>query len=236
MKARFNLKKMSAVCCAALPMMAFAGSPMNVDDAALLDAKHCHIEAWSDQYNKASNLWIAPACNLNGRWELGFALGREMYSGDSDTNHFGFNAKTLLLEQADWAVALGLSAAFTDQIKHDQAVYSLVAPITFNLLDGGLDLHLNLGVASDQIADKNFGLWGIGFENHFSDQARGYIELFGNTASNDHESRGYQLGGVFMVTDKLQLDISYGNSLIDADKYTDYVRFGLVYETSSWLK
>ncbi|AHF02364.1 hypothetical protein THIAE_08655 [Thiomicrospira aerophila AL3] len=236
MKTRFKLKKLTLATLLAVPVTAFAGSPMNVDDAGILDHKSCHVEAWVDNYSKANEIWVAPACNLNGHWELGFALGHANFDDADSFNLYGLNAKTMLTEQDGWAVALSLGVVLADKIEHDQAVYTLLAPISFNLLDDQLDLHLNLGLSRDQTLKKDFALWGIGAEYHFTDSVRGYVEAFGNTESGDHETRGYQFGAAFNVTDKWQLDISYGDSLKDADNETNYVRLGFVYETASWLK
>lgn len=236
MNARFTLRKLSLATLLATPITALAGSPMNVDDAAILDHKACHIEAWVDNYRNMHEAWIAPACNFSGNWELGVALGYADIDSDDNLNLYGLNAKTMLTEQNGWAAALSLGVEFTDKINHDQAVYTLVTPITFNLLNEQLDLHLNLGLERVQADAENYGLWGIGAEYHFTETVRGYMEAFGNTARDDFESRAYQIGAAFNVTDQWQLDISYGDSLKDANKETNYVRLGFVYETASWLK
>lgn len=233
----FNLRTFSLAGLMLTPLASYAGSPMNVDNAAILDTKHCHIETWIDIYNRANDLRIAPACNFSGHLELGIELGRGHDDRVNQTYHiYGLKGKTLLTQHDDWAVALSFSVALEDKIKHDQAVYTLTTPISFNLWNNQLDLHFNLGLERDQTVTATYGTWGVAAAYHINEQLTGYIESFGNTETRHLEKRAYQFGTLFQVSRNLQLDVSYGNSLVNANKFTDHVRVGLVYETDRWLK
>lgn len=234
-----NLKTSNLVWLAILPVnMAFPASPMNVDDAGILDAQYCQVEAWADRFSKANALWISPSCHVGGNWELGIELGHNQSDFDDHNKSLfvGLSTKTQLISKPNWSLALSAAASFNDEIRNDQAIYSLVAPITYNLIHKQIDLHLNFGVEHDQTEANTYSLWGIGFEHHFTELARAYIESYGNSERGRFEERSYQLGAAFDVSNALQLDISYGNSLINQDRYTNYVRVGLVYQTANWLK
>jgi hypothetical protein len=51
-------------------VLVFAGHPMIVDDASIVDDKACQIESWMDRNSESATFWILPACNFTGNLEL----------------------------------------------------------------------------------------------------------------------------------------------------------------------
>jgi hypothetical protein len=48
----------------------YAGHPLIVDDASLVDAKACQLETWMERRSESATYWILPACNFTGNLEL----------------------------------------------------------------------------------------------------------------------------------------------------------------------
>ena len=79
-----------------------------VDDAAIVDYRTCHVEAWHGE--RAS--WILPACQPVGNLEIAAGVGFVDEGDDLRETEYAVEAKTLLrpLEPNDWGVGLVLGA------------------------------------------------------------------------------------------------------------------------------
>lgn len=137
-----------AICCAtllnALSGSAAAGGHFAIDDAALLDAGQCQVDAWFEAEARAdrSLFHAGPSCGL-GPVEVG--LGWDRLRTDSA------DAATVTNVQVKWAVGItetlsvgAAAAAYWQAASPRYLGASLVIPVSWRISDS-LQTHLNLG-------------------------------------------------------------------------------------------
>lgn len=137
---------------AATPALA-AGGHHDVDDATVLDAGHCLVEAWAMQWHGPSSQLqhLGSACHLAGV-EWGMNLDR-LRDGQHDTELIGPQAK-LAWELLPQRLSLGASLGVSWRSRGDgRALIGAALPLTLWLgPDGALQLHANLGQDRDPAA------------------------------------------------------------------------------------
>jgi hypothetical protein len=58
----------------------FAGHPMIVDSASIVDFKTCQLESWMERNSESATFWNLPACNFTGNLELTVGTEAEVVS------------------------------------------------------------------------------------------------------------------------------------------------------------
>lgn len=87
-----------------------AGQPLATDDAAIVAARTCQLEAWAESSHADREYWAQPACNFTGDLELtiGGAITEPPPGGRSGAA--ALQAKSTVLPRGDGSVAFGVSA------------------------------------------------------------------------------------------------------------------------------
>jgi len=75
--------------------LAFAGHPLIVDDATIVDVKTCQFESWMDRDSKSSTFWILPACNFTGNLELTVGGAWTHKAGSTRNTEVALQGKTI---------------------------------------------------------------------------------------------------------------------------------------------
>ncbi len=130
----------------ALASVALAGRPLVTDDATIVDARSCQIEAWFQRARDgASESWLLPACKLGGNLELTLGGARLRDNGQAASAAL-FQAKSVLrqLEPGDWGLAVSLIDEFDprDGLRGDLRINM---PLTVALADQRWHVHADLG-------------------------------------------------------------------------------------------
>lgn len=195
---------LALACALALPAM--AGRPLVTDDAAIVDAHACQLEAWLHAEGDARTFWGLPACNPTGNLEI--TLGAAIPAG-GETQPLRsqlFQLKTLLRpRQADgWGLglALGLQRVVRDGARHE--AYAYLAASRSLARDDTL-LHFNLGALHRGATPAL--TWGIALDRQVHERLWISLETFGENRGRAH----YQLAVRHaLMPDRLQVDASYG--------------------------
>jgi hypothetical protein len=186
---------------------AHAGRPMVADDAAIVPAGECQVEAWREHHPGNTQYWAAPHCNFGGNWELIAGAGSLDPGPSRGSTGALLAAKTVFreLKPNDWA--LGLSLA--DQVAPGGAgsTVAISVPLTLSLLDDRLHIDLN-GGWMHQRRFRTGATWAAGAEWSASDRIGLTLETYGF-------GRAYAQAGLRVVTldGKVVLDAALGDRL-----------------------
>src|SRR5699024_992077 len=123
-----------------------AGRPMEVDDAGIVGAGACELEAWSEHRRHSNSYWAVPACNVTGNLEIGL--------GAAIDDHRHGTVKTAVMEvksvvaeglggHSDMALALAFERGHFRGERENE--WHLNLPITTFFASERLAWHNNLG-------------------------------------------------------------------------------------------
>lgn len=194
---------------AALPV--HAGRPLTTDDAAILAAKHCQVEAWIDRGHDATTGWFVPACNFGFDTELQLGVARTRAGGEARFSEAYFQAKRILREMTDpepWGVGLVVGVTkrpLNETHRGWQNPYVLV-PFTQLICNTPLTFHANVGWARDREARRDLTLWGAALEAAITDR----LTLLGEAYGQNAEKPFVRIGGRWTaIKDRLDVDLTW---------------------------
>jgi hypothetical protein len=160
----FRASKCAMACAGLLGCeFAYAARPMVADDATILAAGQCQVEAWREHHPGQTQYWAASHCNFGTGWEYVAGLGEL----DPDPGHHSAGglliAKTVFrqLKPDDWAFGLSLS----DQVAPGGPFSKLVlnVPVTISMLRDRLRIDINAGWMR-QRGFRTGATWALGGE------------------------------------------------------------------------
>jgi hypothetical protein len=187
-----------------------AGGHYAVDDAVLVDAGRCQIEAWYARSASSYDITLVPACNPSGNLEIGFGVSRVRLDGEHETVA-ELTLKTLFreLETEGWGSGLALTTTYGGALERRLGA-TIYAPVSARI-DSRLTLHSNVGWSYDP-DEANAAIWGIGSEWRLSGRMGVVAEIYGTHRGGAELQMGqrYDLG-------KGALDLGYGRARGDGD-------------------
>ena len=191
-----------------LSLPARAATPYVTDDAGLIAAGSCQVEAWVQRNRDSTEYWMLPACNLVGRLDLTFGASRTRADGASTLTDVQFEAKTAFAPMAldQWATALSAGTARHPVARSRDWYATLIASRAF--FDERVLMHVNAGWLRDGEAGRHRATWGTAVEWRVGERTWLVGELFGQ-----HRGRPYHQVGVryALVPDTVEIDVTYGN-------------------------
>lgn len=187
-----------------------AARPLNTDDARIVDAGACQLEAWVRSQPGRQERWALPGCNVTGNLELTLGGGRERDDTSSHALALVLQGKTILrplqTNGMGWGVAVGIAR---DSINGSNDPY-VYLPVTWSLRDDRSFIHLNLGARRDGAGRRTLGTWGLGLEQPLTES----VGAIGEVYQQDRSRALFQLGGRFwLVAERVQIDATVGNRL-----------------------
>lgn len=197
----------------AAPFLAHAARPMITDDARIVDAKACQVEAWVRSNRDSTEAWALPACNPTGDFELTFGGARVRENGEWAFTDHQLQAKTLFkpYEPDGWGVGLAVGT-----VRHPRRETARGWPgdgygyIPFSVALGSDDhvLHVNAGAVRKRDENRTQGTWGVGLEARLTPR----VFFIPETFALDRGRPFFQAGlRVWIVPDRVQMDATYGN-------------------------
>jgi hypothetical protein len=192
-------------CASALLLIAgsaYAGRPLNVDDASVNDKGKGHVEAWVTRADGLSLYSLAPAYAPIEGLEIGGLVARE---NETKIKLSGLQAKWRITPSQDKGCNVGAVLGFTRASASGASVsgQALTGLFTCNGIAGG-SAHLNVGLDRIRGGDTT-NRWGLAYERSV-DGITPHIEWYGSEGSKPTVGIGVR----GMVTDSLQLDGSVG--------------------------
>jgi len=220
-----------------LPGLAFAGRPLNTEDASTLDDKACQLESWADRsHGNVTDFSFAPACSyLDVEWQAGAVRTRE--GGRSATSSTFAQGKYAPRSVDDGAWGVGLVAGLARQLRREARngwgdPYFIV-PVSFGLgedKDTRALLHFNIGTTRVRDEARNLTLWGVAVEKPVSERLTLVAEAFGENARHPF----IRAGGRHALFDKFDVDLTYVTRAGGA-REDRYWSLGFHWETSPFL-
>ena len=197
------------------PTPAFAARPFNTDDARVVDAGGCQIEAFVKKQSRFSEreAWFLPGCNPGGKLEL--TLGGMNIRNDAEGRASTLIAqgKALLrrLETDDYGVALTLGAARQrpfgpDSGSHWSPFLNLITSVS--LKGDAVVMHANAGALDDRVAGLLRPTWGLGGEILVAPRLHMIVESYGQKGEKASQQIGIRF---WAVPDRLQFDGTLGS-------------------------
>ena len=215
-----------------LPLPVLAGRPLVTDDAGLTEAKACQLEAWIQRTDAVHELWVLPACNLFGNFEIA-AGGTRFRMDDGDwQSAYLLQGKTLLKHLAPNSYGIGLafgglianrstkgpeisSGLLADASASETASDNFYAyvPVSLSLHKGAVVAHFNLGWNWERGSNAHSITWGMAAVTDPTARWSMFAELYGDDRTNPyvHTGASYEL-----IANRVQLDITFGRQLADA--------------------
>jgi hypothetical protein len=186
-----------------------AARPLVAEDATILNARQCQVEAWIEHHPSDTEYWGAPHCNYGGNWELIAGLGelRPPQPGGPSTS-FLLQAKTVFqqLQPNGWALGLSLSDQVTSASRPLDDV-AVNVPLTLSLLDDDARLHFNLGWTR-QLGQRIGPTWAIAGEWGLKGNLNYTLEAYGTGGTYVQAGLRYALEG-----GQLTLDTAVGDRI-----------------------
>lgn len=188
--------------------MVYAGRPLMVDDATIVDAKKCQVESWLQNNHNSKEYWLLPACNFSGNLELALGAARITGMERSQTTAV-MQGKTLFrpLEVNDWGVGLIVGNQFNADKSALGDLYASV-PLSFSFKDDRVLLHFNLGWLHEKEMRRDAMTWGAATEIQLTERNSFSVETYGQNRGNPFFQFGIRHQ---LIPDRMQLDASYGD-------------------------
>jgi len=207
---------------------AYAVRPFVTDDARIVDYGQIETESWIES-TRAQGKWNpTPALNaiasttVNDWLQILMGTGTGIDSaGNSGISNPLLSAKVLLKaadEQGSPGYAISYTSTFDSgrgSFQEPGKVQSLVGMSTYRLIEDRLNIHINLGLRTDQErgqAANTRPLWGLGFDvESFSPKTRFVIEMFsGDPLTLNAPRYATQMGVRYLHNDYMQFDLISG--------------------------
>jgi hypothetical protein len=220
----FQFRRTRTLHCASvlLAMMvavnAHAARPLVVDDARIVEAGACQLEAWRRFNRDSQETWALPGCNFTGNIE--FTAGSAELPVDdlgvrSYTRTVQLQGKTIFktLDTNGYSYGLVLGGVVRSRGAADQVPnYYAYMPFTRSLLDDRMFVHANLGVQRAGAVAADALTYGIGAEYGITSRLFLMLETYG-----DNHHRNYYQGGVriWIVPNRVQIDTTIGTQAGD---------------------
>lgn len=186
-----------------------AARPMTTDDARLTDAGACQVESWVHIHGSQRELWVLPACNPGGNFELTLGGALSYHGTHQERGAQVIQGKTLFKPLTTNGYGVGIAAGYATQpgSPHSGHPYFYV-PVSFSLADDLAVIHTNLGYTRERENHENRMTWGVGGEIQLS--AQNY--LIAETYGQDKGSPFYQIGlRHWIVPNHVQIDTTIGS-------------------------
>lgn len=206
---------LTAIACA-LPLAAFAGRPLQTEDAGILEPRTCEVEGATQRLSspplpRTTENSLQLACGVGFSTQVALAASRTTVAGTADQG-LRFGGKTELWTAGKDAAALtlawGVSAAKASGGSWKDDVADLAAVFSAPAL--GLSWHLNLGHERALQGRSSTTVWGVAAEHPGFGPVAPMAELFGD----DRGATWWNLGLRWTLREeKAFVDVSYGRQM-----------------------
>jgi hypothetical protein len=190
----------------------FAGHPMIVDDASIVDVKTCQFESWMDRNSESATFWILPACNFTGNLELTVGGAWTHKAGSTRNSQVGLQGKTIFksLDTNGWGLGLAAGTLWHPKDNSNHRAYELYArlPVSFSFNEDRVFVHGNIGWNRDSADRVNHLLWGIAAEAEVIKRLNLFAEVFGRERGHPFFHFGFWY---WLVPDRIHVNAAYGN-------------------------
>ncbi len=207
---------------------AWAARPLVTDDARLTSEGSCQLESWVRIYPDSREVWVLPACNPGGNLEITLGGGRAKNTGESPTNDYVLQAKTLLkpLETNGWGLGFAAGTVRHPEINPGPNLlgntYAYV-PLSASFYNDQIVMHANLGWLRDNASGEDHATWGLGGEFQSAARLAVIAESFGDDKTLPYWQAGLRFA---VIPDLFQIDATIGQQF-GGDVAGRWLSFGM---------
>ncbi|MCS6996666.1 MAG: hypothetical protein NZ533_06860 [Casimicrobiaceae bacterium] len=212
--ARLHIVSRAVVCAVsavALVSLAHAGRPFATDDAAIVAAGACQVEAWTERGRDERALWVNPGCNPFGSTEFALGGARVRVDGEGRFSVLRGQVKHLFrpVSETDPGFAIAVGGSRARSVGEREWFVNGIASLP--LSGEERVLHLNLGAVrtrTDGRARERL-TYAAAFDTALWSGGRLALEAFGTSG----ERAQWQLGAKHeLIPGHLQVDASVGSA------------------------
>jgi hypothetical protein len=205
---------------------AWAGRPLNTDDAAILPTGACQLQAWLRPSRHLDEFVLQPACNPRGavEWDASLAMARA--PGGASSTSLGLQAKTAFRTVEPGSRGAGASLGVSRQAGDGAAQTTRAGNLIFSLAPSQALVVLHFNAGARQTASRHaVAGWGAAVEVEL---AQGWT-LVAESYGERHAGPGRQLGlRTWLRPQRLQLDATLGQEPLDGRREA-FATVGLVW-------
>jgi hypothetical protein len=188
-----------------------AGQPLVTDDAAVIPARTCQLEAWAVAAHDGHEYWAQPACNFTGNLELSVGGAHAKPDSGNSSGLLQLQAKTVLFSLADGEWSFGASAGAGRDTGAPrggsafQLYYAKALASWYPRED--LEIDLNLG-AANSYGSGTIALAGAAVQYSITTR----VQLLGEVFRDEPGRAKFQIGARYLIVpDRFEAYVSYGN-------------------------
>ncbi|WP_280155134.1 hypothetical protein [Piscinibacter sp. XHJ-5] len=211
---------------------AWAGRPLNADDASILPEGACQLETWLRPSRHLQQVVLQPACNPWGGIEWGASLTRQRATDEPSQSLLGLQAKTVFKEVEAGTWGVGGTFGLTRSMEGGGPGTTRTGTLIFSVSPSQpLVLHVNAGVvqAHSRHAVAN---WGAAVEFGFNERWTLIAETYGER----HGRPARQIGArTWVRPESLQLDATLGHEHLNGRRET-FFTLGLAWVWEVWAR
>jgi hypothetical protein len=210
-----SLRLCSIAALVAIGSTAWAGQPLNTEDAGVLGRSDCEFEtSLRRQTERAADTANAMAlkvgCGVGWRSQVALGLDAERSGGRTDRS-MRLGGKTALNDAGSGqpAFALAWELASVRSAGGSHALEDTTAQaVTSLMLRPALQLHANLGWTRSRSSGRSSTLWALALERSASER----LDLMAEVYASDRDRSPWIAAGLrwSVVPDKLSIDASAG--------------------------
>jgi len=204
---------------------AWAGRPLNTDDASILAEGACQLETWLRPSRHMHQFVLQPACNPWGRIEWGASLTRQHVGGVPAQAQLGLQAKTAFKEVETGTWGAGASLGAIRQVGGGSIGTLRSATLILSVAPSQpLVLHMNLGAtqAPSRHARAN---WAGAIEYSINERWTMVAESTGERHGRPTRQFGVR---TWLRPESVQLDATLGREQLNG-RDESFVTLGLVW-------
>jgi Putative MetA-pathway of phenol degradation len=190
-----------------------AGQPLVTDDAAVVQAKTCQVEAWTRSLHDGREYWVLPACNPFEALELSAGGARADASENGWSTQAQLQAKAVLNRSPgdEWSFGALAGMQRDTAAPHGRSAFQTIygKALASYYPDPSIELDLNLGVAHTY-KSGSFALAGVAVQYRVVERLQLLLEAFRDEPGRAKYQTGVRLAA---VPNRLELYVSYGNRI-----------------------
>lgn len=215
-------RMVTALCALALTLPAFAGRPLQTEDAGVLDRGACELEGAHQRLRVAGETGtdhgLTANCGIGFASQLGLGLSWARAGGERSRSGAVGGKTGLWADEGDGAPALTLAwGVGTDRDDGRWRRGDHFAKLVASAGAGPGTLHLNLGHVREREARRHLTTWNLAWEHE--GHAVGGLTLapMGEVFGDDRGDRWWNLAArLTLVPDRIFVDVSYGRQISGA--------------------
>jgi hypothetical protein len=208
-----QMRKLGLAACVMLISSAtWAGRPFTTEDAGVIDARNCELEAFGSHARAPSGpsergAWAQVGCGIGFDTQLAFGIGR-FRSADESRSAAAALGKTALRPLSE--DSFGIALAYTidgsrtpgEPLRHTGSSASVVVSVPH----GRTMLHANLGLTRNHVEGRNAKVYAFAVERLGERGTDVGVEVFGQSG----ESAWIGAGARYAIeAEKLWVDLSF---------------------------